>query len=80
MISVLLSCGEDQTPKPMLIISKLVVTIIRWAETVACDGYFQPMIDYVNAKERQGVFFERPTERIHLPDPAESYMKRHEAR
>ena len=38
------------------------------------------MIEYVKAKDRQGVFFERPTERIHLPDPAESYMTRHEAR
>ena len=38
------------------------------------------MIDYVNTKERQGVFFERPTERIHLPDPAETYMNRPEAR
>ena len=38
------------------------------------------MIEYVKAKERQGVFFERPTERIHLPDPAESYMTRHKAR
>eukprot|EP00090_Calanus_glacialis_P009452 TRINITY_DN17825_c0_g1_i1.p1 TRINITY_DN17825_c0_g1~~TRINITY_DN17825_c0_g1_i1.p1 ORF type:complete len:238 (+),score=51.04 TRINITY_DN17825_c0_g1_i1:49-714(+) len=40
--------------------------------------YYKPMIEYVNAKDRQGVFFERPTERIHLPDPAESYMKRHD--
>ena len=34
------------------------------------------MIDYVRAKDRQGVFFERPTERIHLPDPAETYMNK----
>jgi len=34
-------------------------------------NYYQPMIDYLNTKERQGIFFERPIERIHLPDPAE---------
>ena len=34
------------------------------------------MIDYVRAKDRQGGFFERPTERIHLPDPAETYMNK----
>ena len=39
----------------------------------------QPMIDYVDAKERQGIFFEKPTERIHLPDPAEQCMKKHES-
>merc|ERR1719394_116441 len=34
------------------------------------------MMDYLDKKERQGVFFERPTERIHFPDPAElSCMK-----
>eukprot|EP00092_Neocalanus_flemingeri_P022588 GFUD01024496.1.p1 GENE.GFUD01024496.1~~GFUD01024496.1.p1 ORF type:complete len:146 (+),score=50.72 GFUD01024496.1:44-481(+) len=41
-------------------------------------NYYQPMIDYVETKERQGIFFERPTERIHLPDPAEQCMKKHE--
>ena len=38
MISALLSCGEGQMPKPMLIISKWVVTITRWVETVASAG------------------------------------------
>ena len=38
------------------------------------------MIDYVEAKDRQGIFFEKPTERIHLPDPAEQCMKKHESR
>merc|ERR1711970_1504567 len=39
-------------------------------------SYYKPMVDYVIAKDRQGVFFERPTERIHLPDPAETYMNK----
>jgi len=34
-------------------------------------NYYQPMIDYIDTKDRQGVFFERPTERIQLPDPVE---------
>lgn len=34
-------------------------------------NYYAPMIDYLNTKERQGIFFERPADRIHLPDPAE---------
>ena len=38
-------------------------------------SYFQPIIEYVKATDRQGVFFERPTERIHHPDPAYTYMK-----
>jgi len=33
--------------------------------------YYQPMLDYVDTKERQGIYFERPSERIHLPEPAE---------
>ena len=37
---------------------------------------FQPMVDYVTAKDRRGIFFEKPEERIHLPDPAETYMSR----
>ena len=43
-------------------------------------SYYQPMIDYVEAKDRQGVFFERPSERIHLPLPSEQCMKKHEDR
>merc|ERR1711936_800443 len=42
------------------------------------SNYYQPMLDYVKTKDRQGVFFERPTERIELPDPAETYMNRPE--
>jgi hypothetical protein len=83
MISVLLSCDEDQMPRHMLIISNWVATIIRLIEPIASGdkrSYFQPMIKYVKAKDRLGFFFERPTERIHLPDPAESYITRHEAR
>merc|ERR1719391_957515 len=33
--------------------------------------YYQPMLEYLDQKDRQGIFFERPTERIHFPDPAE---------
>ena len=36
----------------------------------------QPMIDYVESKDRQGIFFERPSERIHLPLPSEQCMKK----
>jgi hypothetical protein len=41
-------------------------------------AYYKPMIDYVDSKERQGIFFERPVERIHLPDAAELVMQKHE--
>ena len=37
----------------------------------------QPMLDYVDTKERQGVFFEKPTEKIHLPEPAELALMDH---
>jgi len=37
--------------------------------------YYQPMLDYMDKKERQGVFFERPSERIHFPDNAELKKK-----
>merc|ERR1712072_1362855 len=43
-------------------------------------SYYQPMINYIDTKNRQGVFFEPPTERIHLPDSAETYMARGEPR
>ena len=43
-------------------------------------SYYQPMINYIDTKNRQGVFFEPPTERIHLPDSAETYMTRGEPR
>jgi len=39
-------------------------------------SYYQPMIDYVESKDRQGIFFERPSERIHLPLPSEQCMKK----
>jgi len=42
------------------------------------NSYYAPMIDYVDCKQRQGIFFERPTERIHLPDPAELVMEKPE--
>ena len=34
------------------------------------------MVDYINKKERQGIFWEKPLEKVHLPDPAETYMAR----
>ena len=43
-------------------------------------SYYQPMIQYIETKNRQGVFFERPSEKIHLPDSAETYMTRGEPR
>ena len=36
--------------------------------------YFQPMVDYINKKEQQGIFWEKPEDKVHLPDPAETYM------
>ena len=35
------------------------------------------MLDYVDSKERQGVFFEKPSEKIHLPEPAELALMDH---
>ena len=35
---------------------------------------FQPMVDYINKKEQQGIFWEKPEDKVHLPDPAETYM------
>jgi len=40
------------------------------------SSYYQPMIEYIDTKDRQGIFFERPVERIHLPSPAELVMKK----
>ena len=34
----------------------------------------QPMVDYINKKEQQGIFWEKPEDKVHLPDPAETYM------
>jgi len=39
-------------------------------------SYYKPMVDYINKKERQGIFWEKPLEKVHLPDPAETYMAR----
>merc|ERR1711915_676710 len=38
-------------------------------------NYYSPMLEYVQAKNRQGIFFSRPTERISLPDGAELVMR-----
>ena len=38
---------------------------------------FQPMLDYVDSKDRQGIFFEKPVEKIHLPEPAELALNDH---
>ena len=35
------------------------------------------MLDYVDSKERQGIFFEKPAEKIHLPEPAELALMDH---
>ena len=40
----------------------------------------QPMLDYVKSKERQGVFFCPPCEKVHLPDPAELVMRKPDTR
>jgi len=51
--------------------------IYDYNQDMGC-AYYKPMIDYVDTKERQGIFFERPTEKIHLPHPAELVMMSHE--
>ena len=33
------------------------------------------MLDYVKAKGRQGIFFDKPAERIQLPESAELVMR-----
>ena len=33
------------------------------------------MLDYVKTKNRQGIFFTKPEEKIHLPDGAELVMR-----
>ena len=35
------------------------------------------MLDYVDSKERQGIFFEKPSEKIHLPEAAELALTDH---
>ena len=35
------------------------------------------MLEYVDSKERQGIYFEKPLEKIHLPEPAELAMMDH---
>merc|ERR1739844_801565 len=37
-------------------------------------SYYKPMVDYINKKEQQGIFWEKPEDKVHLPDPAETYM------
>jgi hypothetical protein len=41
------------------------------------DNYYKPMISYLNDKELQGCFFEKPREKIHLPDPTEVICDMH---
>ena len=38
------------------------------------------MLDYVKTKGRQGIFFNKPAERIQLPEAAELVMRRPEER
>jgi len=40
-------------------------------------SYYQPMIDYLDTKDMQGIFFERPEETIHLPSAAELISQPH---
>jgi|ERR1711915_105829 len=40
-------------------------------------NFYQPMIDYVDTKDRQGIFFERPKESISLPGPGEQCLRKH---
>ena len=35
------------------------------------------MLEYVDTKERQGIYFQKSSERIHLPEPAELALKDH---
>jgi len=41
------------------------------------SSMYQPMLEYVDTKERQGVYFQKSSERIHLPEPAELALKDH---
>jgi len=41
--------------------------------------YYLPMLEYLDKKERQGIFFERPTERVHFPDPLELTSKQNQS-
>merc|ERR1712062_460466 len=43
-------------------------------------NYYSPMLDYVKTKGRQGIFFNKPAERIQLPEAAELVMRRPEER
>ena len=38
------------------------------------------MLNYVQTKSRQGIFFQKPEEKIHLPDGAELVMRNPEER
>ena len=35
------------------------------------------MLEYVDTKERQGIYFQKSSDRIHLPEPAELALKDH---
>merc|ERR1712029_968368 len=43
-------------------------------------NYYSPMLEYVHAKNRQGIFFTKPVEKIHLPDGGELGMRKPEER
>merc|ERR1712061_107192 len=43
-------------------------------------NYYSPMLNYVQTKSRQGIFFQKPEEKIHLPDGAELVMRNPEER
>ena len=46
----------------------IVITMVK---VILHLYFFQPMIQYLNDKEIQGVYFDKRKERIHLPDAAE---------
>ena len=48
--------------------------------TVVIFLLLQPMLNYVQTKSRQGIFFQKPEEKIHLPDGAELVMRNPEER
>merc|ERR1712203_1150808 len=41
------------------------------------SSMYQPMLEYVDTKERQGIYFQKSAERIHLPEPAELALRDH---
>ena len=77
-------CGTNPSRESTITIRKLLAASTRFVILNDKNVFrklfpltFQPMLDYVDTKERQGVFFEKPTEKIHLPEPAELALMDH---